>query len=298
MKRLLLLFTLLAFFGHSSMAQVATDSLSGHDIIVMRSGKMLRAKVLEIGIHLVKYKRAGYLNGPTYSLPRADVYAINYPDSRSDYLTIPDSTDLFGKPAPVIDLKKEKKASSFDPSKNGQASIGLGFFRSFSKGDGSLDGLSQKRFLPGFFLRYSFEQSPGLRLGIQLGTASYRFEGDGFDSYDDVLVSGKVDESVFSLSAYGKYELQGEKFRPYAIAGLGLRMSSVETQLAVTPLATEAGYLVNSGTRSSQLGVLMRIGASYDFSQSMNAYFDVGTGLSLVQAGIIFKLSTPKSVTE
>ncbi len=288
MKRLLLLLSVLAFFAQASQAQVASDTLSGHDIIVLRTGKMIRAKVIEIGLDVIKYKRAGYFNGPTYTIARTDVYAINYPDSRSDYLMIADSTGLFGVQKPQPPVKKKKK---FDFAKNGRASLGLGFIKAFSKGDDALDNVSRQGILPAFHLRYSFEQSEGLRFGLELATASYKFEGDSFDSYDEVVVDGTVEESVFSMSAFAQYELQGSKIRPYAIGGLGINISSVDTQLTVAPVTTEAGYLLTSGTRSTQLGVLLRGGVLYGITDQLDAYFDIGTGVSLMQVGVVFNIS-------
>lgn len=289
MKRLLFIFGLLLCFAQASHAQVASDTLSGHDILVLRSGKMIRAKVIEIGLDVIKYKRAGYFNGPTYTISRTEVYAINYPDSQSDYLVMPDSLDIFGKkPQP----KPKKKKSKFDFSNNGRASLGFGFIKSFSKGDDVLDNLSRRGLLPAFHLRYSFEKSSALRLGVELASASYKFEGDTYDSYDEVIVSGTVDENVFSISAFAQYEMGTGRIRPYALAGLGLNISSVDTQLAVTPLqiSSETGYLLNAGTRSSQLGLLIRGGAMYQMNEQLDVYIDVGTGVSLLQAGVVFNL--------
>ena len=254
---------------------------------------MIRSKVLEIDIDLVKYKRSGYLNGPTYSIPRVEVYAINYPDGKSDYLTVPGSGDLFNQKQEVQEDTVERPRR-FDVSRGARLSIGLGFIRAYSKGEESLDGLSQKSLLPGFNLRYSFSLLRGLRFGMEVSTASYNFKGDGFDSYDDVAVSGNVEENTFGLSGYALYELDGGKFRPYIMLGVGIRTSSTDTQLTVAPFDTQAGYLINSGTRNTGFGVLARAGASLSLIENMDAYADIGTGLSLIQTGITFRLNNKK----
>lgn len=50
------------------------------DLLVMRNGNEIRAKVLEIGITEIKYKDCGNLNGPTFTIAKKDVLMVKYPN--------------------------------------------------------------------------------------------------------------------------------------------------------------------------------------------------------------------------
>ena len=278
----------MAFWG-TGFAQLPTaeDSLSGHDLIVLHDGKVIRAKVLEIGIELIKYKRAEYINGPLYSIERVQVYAINYPNGKTDYFLAADGSNFIKKKE---DSKKKK--SKLDFKKNGQVSMGLGFIKSYSKGENFLSNLKQTSFLPAFNFRYSFEKSASLRLGFQLGIASYNFEGDEFNAYDQVITSGIAKETAFSLTAFGKYTVGTGNLQPYILAGGGLNISNISSELTVLPVDSNSDeiYKINTGAQNTSLAVLIRGGVSYAMGSKYRFYGDVGTGLSILQVGAVFNL--------
>jgi len=77
MKKTLL--TLLAFFMLlASQAQ---------DILTKRNGEELNVKVLEITLNEVKYKRFDYLEGPTISILKSDVFMIKYENGSKTIFT-------------------------------------------------------------------------------------------------------------------------------------------------------------------------------------------------------------------
>ena len=51
---------------------------SNTDIITLRNGNEIRARVTEISPTEIKYKRSDNLEGPTIVIPKAEVFAINY----------------------------------------------------------------------------------------------------------------------------------------------------------------------------------------------------------------------------
>lgn len=59
-------------------------SCFAEDIIVMRSGDIVKANVLEIGQSEIKYKKATNPNGPTYTINKSEVLSINYENGESD----------------------------------------------------------------------------------------------------------------------------------------------------------------------------------------------------------------------
>lgn len=74
MKKLfLLLFVLL--MGVSASAQ---------DIIVTKDGKKTEAKVTEVEVDVIKYKKYGDDNGPTYTIKKSDISTILYENGTVD----------------------------------------------------------------------------------------------------------------------------------------------------------------------------------------------------------------------
>lgn len=59
-------------------------SLSAQDVITTKSGEDIRVKVLEVGQDDVKYVKESSLDGPTYTLSKADIMMITYKDGSRD----------------------------------------------------------------------------------------------------------------------------------------------------------------------------------------------------------------------
>ncbi|MEM7370016.1 MAG: hypothetical protein AAF587_15525 [Bacteroidota bacterium] len=54
------------------------------DLIILKDGEEIEAKVLEIEIKTVKYKRCSFVDGPTYTLKQSDIFMIKYSDGSKD----------------------------------------------------------------------------------------------------------------------------------------------------------------------------------------------------------------------
>ncbi len=281
---------LLALLLGDFALQAQQDTLRGHDVLVLTDGQLLRGKVIEIGLETVTYKRAGYLNGPLYTLPRPLIYAINYPDGQSDYLN---GAPFVGKPTR---RDKAKASKAFKLAQNPTLSLGIGFIPSYGRGDGIIEDAQRNSSLPTFFLRYYTSWSSTLQLGVEVGTGGYTYTNQQLESYDNAIVSGETREGVSSLMFLARYTLYGKRLRPYILAGVGVRSSSLDTELTVLPLDTESGYRLSSGGRDTSLGLLLRAGGSYVIGSRLEAYFDAGTGSSLLQLGVNFNVgATPPS---
>lgn len=57
------------------------------DVIVKKDGSTILSKVLEITTTEVKYKKFSYLNGPTYSIAKSEIQAINYENGEKEVFT-------------------------------------------------------------------------------------------------------------------------------------------------------------------------------------------------------------------
>jgi len=56
----------------------------GQDVIVKRDGSIIQSKVIKIGTTEVEYKKFSNQGGPTYSILKSDVLAINYENGEKD----------------------------------------------------------------------------------------------------------------------------------------------------------------------------------------------------------------------
>lgn len=79
MKQLLLLFLLLC----------SACVVRAQDVIVKKDGSTILSKVLEVGENEVKYKRFDNLNGPTYTISKSELQAINYQNGAKDTFSTP-----------------------------------------------------------------------------------------------------------------------------------------------------------------------------------------------------------------
>ena len=59
---------------------LSSISVYAQDVITLRSGEQIKAKVTEISSSELRYKRFEHLDGPTRVVSLADVFAINYED--------------------------------------------------------------------------------------------------------------------------------------------------------------------------------------------------------------------------
>jgi hypothetical protein len=74
MKKILFILVALVY-GHALLAQ---------DIITLRSGEEIKAKVQEIGTDNVKYKKYDNLSGPIYTLMKSEIFMIKYENGDKD----------------------------------------------------------------------------------------------------------------------------------------------------------------------------------------------------------------------
>ena len=56
------------------------------DEIILRSGVIIKGKVLEIGVEEIKYKKCENLNGPSISIRKKDVFLVKYPNGTTDIM--------------------------------------------------------------------------------------------------------------------------------------------------------------------------------------------------------------------
>jgi hypothetical protein len=89
MKRNQLLLFLLSLFCTSTV-------IHAQDIITMRNGDEIKAKISEIGVSDVKYKKFDNQTGPTYTSLKSEIFMIKYENGSKDVFT---NTNIAAPPA-------------------------------------------------------------------------------------------------------------------------------------------------------------------------------------------------------
>ena len=77
-KKILILLIFTAF---------AAIYVNAQDVVIKRNGDEIEAKVLEIGINEIKYKKFDNETGPTYTVSKSEIFMIKYANGSKDVFT-------------------------------------------------------------------------------------------------------------------------------------------------------------------------------------------------------------------
>lgn len=121
----------------ADITRVNTIVVAGCDTIILKNGDKIGAKISEIGISEIKYKKCDYTDGPTYTMRKSDVFMVKYPNG---------SSEIFA------DSRAGEKPK--DPENNTPEKNELTNSEKYVKGqiDASQNHLSGAWFLAGLFL--------------------------------------------------------------------------------------------------------------------------------------------------
>jgi hypothetical protein len=67
---------------------VGICSITAQDLIILRDGNIIEARVLEISQTDIRYKRFEHLEGPTIVIPTSNVRSIRYENGTSEIITV------------------------------------------------------------------------------------------------------------------------------------------------------------------------------------------------------------------
>lgn len=74
------------YFNNKS--EVKKNTISKEcDVIILKNGQEIKAKVLEVGATEIKYKLCDNLDGPTFSKNKSEVFMIKYPNGTSTVIS-------------------------------------------------------------------------------------------------------------------------------------------------------------------------------------------------------------------
>ena len=86
------------------MMLLSASFLKAQDIIILRTGESINARISEVGISEVKYFKSSNLSGPVYVTAKADIGSIVYENGNKDVFNAPaqqPTTVIVQQPTPL-----------------------------------------------------------------------------------------------------------------------------------------------------------------------------------------------------
>lgn len=259
---------------------------NGFDVIIKKNGDIIYGLVKEVGLQLIKYQRTDVPDGPIYTIPRIEVYAISYRNQVKDILApvdIPVDGMMIRPPGYWPHYRNDQNFFQ-----DGVVHLGIGFFRSFTKVKDANE-YSSSGGTPVISIGYDVFYRNQVRLGAQLAFGTHKFSRQEYSDYDSAQTDVHLKENIFTLYVYAKYVIAGRSsaFQPYVIGGLGINSSNIHSEYAINFInEPDKVVLINSGSRSVGLGILARIGADYYLNNKLSIFADAGVGPSILNLGI------------
>lgn len=223
------------------MLSMASALVMADDVIVFCNGDVVIGKVEEISSKTVSYKKAGNLQGPSYTVAKKELLSILYENGTTDHLTDPIKVEK--------DRKTEKPSSlKFCP----QVAMALG-----TRGSADITGGGGVEFIANFKLNDRIKLGPGVGM-----------MGHGYDFYDST--TGRSDFSTFEIPIFfnAQYNLFTGDIAPYVQGQFGYNFGSVDYY---------EDYMGYISTDKEHLGVFFKVGAGINFNLNRGAlYIDLG----------------------
>jgi hypothetical protein len=136
-------------------------NMKAQDLILLKNGNELDAKVMEVNVSEIKYKKSDNPDGPSYSVQRSDVFLIKYKNGTKDIIS------------PITDADQKNKSSnpaapSTSLTTNGTVELGGDLSFNTISGEGNSNSVTVISFNPyvGIMIASGFE------LGISPGVTS------------------------------------------------------------------------------------------------------------------------------
>lgn len=211
------------------------------DIIVFRSGEVVRGKVEEVSRRTVKYKNANNPDGPSYTIDSRELLSIQYENGTLDLLSDP------------IKVEKEKEETTnenaplkFCP----QVAAVLA-----TQGSSSMTGGGGVEFIANFKVNDRFKIGPGI------GMMGHNFSED-IGKYKDV--------STFEIPVFLnlQYNLSEKSVIPYLQGQIGYNFGTVDC-------------FSYHDDEDQHMNLFVKVGAGINFNLKRGALFvDLGCKLS------------------
>ncbi len=258
------------------------------DIIVKTNGNMLQCEIVEVNDSAVVYHALPKdTTRKNLIVPRNEVYAISYRNGVAMVLT----PELMGKKA---DISPGSECAGWEKFKenlgNGSINVGVGFV-SFYSPVKNTDSYKDEQVMPSVFAGYTFSIKGKLKAGAHIGVGGNELTKSGESEYDQLKVSSTVEEGFFLLGLFARYDIIDGPIKPFIKGGLDfIGVNMITTSEAISLDGKTASLKTVVHQRSIKPGLILRAGLDLYFGNKFGIYGDVGTGLSLVQVGVLFNL--------
>jgi hypothetical protein len=258
------------------------------DVIIKTNGNLFQCKIVELNDSEVKYKLSiKDTSGTILTVPRGEVYAIAYSNGLAMVIT----PELMGSKADIYPADNCEAWNNFKKSL-GQGSINIGIgFVSFYSPLKNVDSYEDEQTMPSVFAGYTFRIKGKLKAGVHLGFGGNELSKTGESEYDQLRVSQEIDENFFCLGLFARYDILDGFIKPFVKGGIdfiGVNMTT--TSLAESLDGKTASLKTVVHQKGIKPGLILRAGLDMNFGDKFGIYGDVGTGLSLVQIGLLFNL--------
>jgi opacity protein-like surface antigen len=292
MKKMYKLTLLFALFFTVALAQEEVkppvQETRGRDVIVTTEGVLLQGIVIEVSDEQIRYQTIDMREkGPVFTVPANKVYAINYASGVTQIITPRLNgrrVATAGKAGPDTTFKY--LAGNFS---EGVLRLGFGFIKSYSSWTNT-DDFETRNVTPGFTAAYHFQVSRLLQAGFSVGFAQYEYSREFNSDYDQIYISQQIDESLWALGLFARYELTQTFIRPYIIGGVNFVFNDVNVVSDISSNVSIKSVRSEVPQSGFNLSLIVRGGVDLRLSNRFGIYGDIGSGLQLIQLGVIFIL--------
>jgi hypothetical protein len=258
--------------------------MNAQDVIIKKNGEEINSKVLEISSSEIKYKRADYMDGPTYTIFRTEVFMIKYANGKKEMISnadVPYSSDI----------KVEKKFEGFKYCISAGYGIGVGsHVWLYGYGNNGYNSDASDGPLVGpFYLKFEGRISDEWGIGINLAYLEkdwdYEYSQYYMYPYTTTYTEHYHYTSFSGLIRANWHFSESDKIDPYFGFGLGFRNGKIK-------YSTNYMYQVNYDYNDDDgfpLGFETTLGLRYLVSKHFGAYVEAGIAKSVVQFGLIRK---------
>jgi len=258
------------------------------DIIFKTNGNMIQCKIIGVDDQQVNYKLSIKDTTSQYlSTSRGEVYAVAYGNGVAMMIT----PVLAGKESSIYPEAECEALEKFKKDLGrGAINVGIGFV-SFYSPYKDMSSYDDEQVMPSVFAGYTFKIKSKIKAGAYLGIGGNELSKTEVSEYDQVKISTFIEEGFFNLGLYCRYDILDGSIKPYLKGGIDLIGINTTTSASMESLD---GTKISADTKVQQSGIkpglILRGGLDIYLGEKFGIYSDVGTGLSLVQVGILFSL--------
>lgn len=260
------------------------------DVIIKKNGDEIKSKILEVSSTEVKYKKFDYIDGPTYIIPKSEVFFIKYANGTREIISALDAPN-----ASEAEQEKIKQKKFFRQHKS-YVSLGYGFgifytYHSsswFNSGHNYPYGIDESNASPTgpVYGKFDYGVTEDFSIGINLAFLEYTFK-DSYSEYDPnsylmVQYDRTATFTTFSGLLHANWHFgKSEKIDPYFGLGLGYRSDNWTFTSNGLQQFTDYYY------QNFPLGFETTFGIRMKFSEHVGAYVEVGLAKSVMQGGLL-----------